>query len=97
MADSTYYCVSSHALVVLGQMCINGSDISIEQCHFPLSDVSKAFRYGFGYTVYLIAVIGIMGNLTTLIWRVLNFTLFPSYIVLIVIYITRGTLIALKY
>ena len=63
MADSTYYCGSSHALVVLGQMCINGSDISKEQCHFPLSDVSKAFRYGFGYTVYLIAVIGIMGNL----------------------------------
>ena len=67
MAESSYYCASSHALVVLGQMCINGSDISIEHCHFPLSNVSKAFRYGFGYTVYLIAVIGIMGNLTTLI------------------------------
>ena len=53
--------------MVLGQMCINGSGISIEHCHFPLDDVSRAFRYGFGYTVYLIAVIGIMGNLTTLL------------------------------
>lgn len=63
-----YRCNTTRDVVLLSTLCINGTDTSNVDCVPHLNEsLLVIFRYIFGIGIILIAIVGIFGNLATLI------------------------------
>ena len=60
-------CNSTKNVYILSQMCINGSDTSTIECVRSDDVATMVLRYGHGGWLIIIAIVGILGNLTTLL------------------------------